>query len=156
LKASKQVAEQKLAAAEVRAPVAGRVVKVFARAGDTLASQPILQIANTEQMTVVAEVYETDVARLRDWLNRSPNHEVAAEVDARVLDGQSEPQALHGTVTPGSIAPMIAKNTVYALGPREDTDRRVVEVEVKLDPAASRAVANFIGLQVRVRFQPPK
>jgi HlyD family secretion protein len=152
LKASKQVAERKLADAMVRAPVSGRVVKVFARAGDTLANQPILQIANTEQMTVLAEVYETDVARLRDWLNRSPNHEVAAEVDARVLDGQGEPQALHGTVTPGSIAPMIAKNSVYALGPREDTDRRVVEVEVKLDPASSRAVANFIGLQVRVRF----
>ncbi len=152
LKASRQAAAQKLEDAAMKAPIAGRVVKVLTRPGDTLTTQPVLQLADTDHMTVVAEVYETDVARLRQWLGRAPA--VAVEVDARVLEGSA--QALKGAVTAGSVAPMIAKNTVFALGPREDADRRVVEVEVKLDPPSSAAVKDFIGLQVRARFLPPK
>jgi HlyD family secretion protein len=151
VQAAKKAAEQKLEDAAMKAPISGKVVKVFARAGDTLSTQPVLQIADTDNMTVVAEVYETDVARLREWLGRARS--VAVEVDARVLEGSA--QALKGTVTAGSVAPMIAKNTVFALGPREDSDRRVVEVEVRLDPASSAAVRDFIGLQVRARFLPP-
>ena len=110
----------------------------------------VLQIADTDKMTVVAEVYETDVARLREWLGRAQS--VPVEVDARVLEGSAQP--LKGTVTAGNVAPMIAKNTVFALGPREDADRRVVEVEVRLDPTASAALRDFIGIQVRARFLP--
>jgi HlyD family secretion protein len=150
LKASRQAAAQRLEDAAMKAPVSGRVVNVLARPGDTLTNQPVLQIADTEQMTVVAEVYETDVARLREWLQRGP---VPVEVDARVLGVTAQP--LRGTVTPGAVAPMIARGTVFALGPREDADRRVVEVEVRLDPASSAAVRDFIGLQVRTRFLPP-
>ncbi len=151
LKASREAAAKKLEDAAMLAPVSGRVVRVLGREGDTLTSQPVLQIADTDKMTVIAEVYETDVARLREWLARAQS--VPVEVDARVLEGSA--QALRGTVTAGSVAPMIAKNTVFALGPREDADRRVVEVEVKLDPTAAAAVRDFIGLQVRARFLPP-
>lgn len=152
LRASRDAAARKLEDAAMRAPVAGRVVRVLTRAGDTLTTQPVLQIADTDKMTVVAEVYETDVARLREWLGRAQT--VPVEVDARVLEGSAHP--LWGTVTAGSVAPMIAKNTVFALGPREDADRRVVEVEVALDPASAAALRDFIGLQVRARFLPPK
>ena len=151
LKASRDAAARKLDDAAMKAPVTGRVVRVLSREGDTLTSQPVLQVADTDRMTVVAEVYETDVARLREWLGRSQS--VPVEVDARVLEGSA--QTLRGTVTAGSVAPMIAKNTVFALGPREDADRRVVEVEVKLDPQSAAALRDFIGLQVRTRFLPP-
>jgi HlyD family secretion protein len=153
LEASRAAAEQKLKDAVVRAPVAGRVVKVVARPGDTLTQQPVLQLAATDEMAVIAEVYETDVARLREWLAKAPGNQVKVEVDARVIGGEAK---LSGTTSAGQIAPMIARNPVFALGPREDADRRVVEVEVRLDPAASKAVAEFIGLQVRARFLPPK
>jgi len=150
LKAAKQAAEQKLKDAALVAPVAGRVVKLFSRTGDTLTTLPVLQIADTDNMAVIAEVYETDVARLRKWLASGP---VTAEVHARVL-GDGNAAALKGTVA--GIAPMIAKNSVFALGPREDADRRVVEVEVRLEGESARAVADYVGLQVRTRFVPPK
>jgi HlyD family secretion protein len=153
LEASRAVAEQKLRDAAVRAPVAGRVVKLLTHTGDTLTQQPVLQIAATEAMAVLAEVYESDVARLREWLAKAPGNRIAVEVDARVIGGEAK---LTGTTTAAQIAPMIARNTVFALGPREDADRRVVEVEVHLDPAASKTVADFIGLQVRTRFLAPK
>ncbi len=153
LKASRAAAVQKVADAVVRAPAAGRVVKVGARAGDTLGSMPVLQLADTTTMTVVAEVYETDVARLRGWL--AGGKAVEVEVDARVVEaGAARP--LKGTVKLAGVAPMIAKNTVFALGPREDADRRVVEVEVTLDAESSRLTADFLGLQVRATFVAPK
>ena len=154
LKASRAVAARKVADAVVRAPAASRVVKVGARPGDTLSTLPVLQLADTTTMTVVAEVYETDVARLRGWL--AGGKAVAVEVDARVVESGDAVKPLKGTVKLAGVAPMIAKNTVFALGPREDADRRVVEVEVTLDAESSRLTADFIGLQVRATFLAPK
>jgi HlyD family secretion protein len=154
LKASRAAAVQKVADAVVRAPAAGRVVKVGVRAGDTLGAVPVLQLADTATMTVVAEVYETDVARLRGWL--AGGKVVEVEVDARVVEAGAAVKPLKGSVKLAGVAPMIAKNTVFALGPREDADRRVVEVEVTLDAESSRLTADFIGLQVRATFVAPK
>lgn len=150
LLASKQAAEKKLDEARLLARRPGRVVKVLARPGDTLAQLPVVQIADTTALVVLAEVYESDVPRLRGWLAGTKS--VAAEIDGRVL-GDTLP--LKGTVAATGVAPMIAKNQVFALGPREDADRRVVEVEVRLDPTATTKLANYLGLQVRVKLLAP-
>jgi HlyD family secretion protein len=147
---SKRAAERKLEDGRLVAHRAGRVVKVLARPGDVLGSAPAVQIADPKDLVVLAEVYETDVARLRGWL--AGGKLVPAEIDGRVLgDGTT----LKGTVTPPGVAPMIARNQVFALGPREDADRRVVEVEVKLEPAAAARLADYLGLQVRVTLRKP-
>ena len=49
---------------------------------------------------------------------------------------------------------MIARNQVFAMGPREDADRRVVEVVVHLDAAGTADAGRFVGLQVTVAFVP--
>lgn len=150
LKAAKAVAERKVKDIGVSAPAAGRVVKLLAKPGETLANQPVLQIADTSRLVVVAEVYETDVGRLREWLAKGS---VKAEIDARVVAGASGDKSLTGRVTdPKKVATVISRNVLTPLGPREDADRRVVEVEVELD--ANPAAQNFIGLQVRTRFTP--
>ena len=51
---------------------------------------------------------------------------------------------------------MIARNQVYAMGPREDADRRAVEVVVHLDAASAEAAGRFVGLQVTVTLEPNK
>ena len=51
---------------------------------------------------------------------------------------------------------MIAKNQVFAMGPREDADRRVVQVAVHLDPAGASDAGRFVGLQVTVTLEPNK
>lgn len=147
LLAAKRAAEVKADEARLTARRPGRVVKVLARPGDTLANTPVLQTADTSAMSVLAEVYESDVPKLRGWL---AGGRVAAEIDGRVL-GDGKP--LTGSVV--GVAPMIAKNQVFALGPREDADRRVVEVEVKLDRESAAKLADYIGLQVRVKLLAP-
>lgn len=151
IEAGIEAAKQKAQQAQIVAPIDGTVVKVESGVGDTLTQQPIVQIADTSQMIVIAEVYETSVPMLRQWL--SDADAVEAEIDPRVFGKAGEP--LHGTTKANDIAPMIAKNTVFALSPREDTDRRVIEVRVTLDKASSQQVTDLIGLQVRVKFLAP-
>ena len=73
------LAEAQLAAAEaqvararadaglsrVRAPIAGTVLRVYARPGDQIGNDGLLDLADLERMDVVADVYETDLPRLR-------------------------------------------------------------------------------------------
>ena len=147
IEAGIEAAKQKAQQAQIISPIEGTVVKVDTGVGGTLTQQPIVQVANTKSMVVIAEVYETSVPELRKWLKDAGT--VQAEIDPRVSD------PLKGTSKLNDIAPMIAKNTVFALSPREDTDRRVIEVRVTLDEASSKQVTDLIGLQVRVAFLAP-
>src|SRR2546425_1044720 len=49
-----------LEADTVRAPVAGRILKVHARSGERVGPAGIVELGATERMYAVAEVYETD------------------------------------------------------------------------------------------------
>lgn len=146
LKAALELAKVKVADGELVAPTGGRVVRVLAHVGDTVGTMPLLQIAETNSMTVIAEVYETDVGKLRTWLKSGP---VKVEASAGALG----PTKLSGELSRvEQIAPVIAKNALMPLGPRDDADRRVVEVEVSLDSASGEAARNFLGLQVTATF----
>lgn len=148
--------EEKLALAKqvadlttIRAPVTGTVLKVIGHEGQPTGMEPILQMAALGKMTVVAEVYESDVERLAGWVRAKP---VTAEITNPAL-----PKPLTGTVrSEADITRMIARNQVFAVGPREDADRRVVEVVVHLDDASTAPAGRFVGLQVTVAFTPGK
>jgi HlyD family secretion protein len=60
-----ELAEARLRRTTIRAPHKGRILKVFLRAGEEVGTGPILDLGDTDQMYVVAEVYETDVGRVR-------------------------------------------------------------------------------------------
>jgi HlyD family secretion protein len=142
LKKKRELAQLQCDRTELTAPAAGRVIKVTGRAGDpTAPQQSILDLADTAVMQVVAEVYETDVAKLRKW-DRSK-----VTVRSRAL-----PNDLSGTVT--TIGTVIARNAVYDVDPTADTDRRVFEVVVALDKPAD--AAQFLNLQVQVFFEAVK
>lgn len=143
-----QLAEQLADLTTIKAPVPGTVLKVTGREGQPTGTEPILQLADLTQMTAVAEVYESDVERLAGWVRGGP---VRAEVTNPAL-----PKPLTGAVrSEADITRMIARNQVFAMGPREDADRRVVEVAVHLDPDSTAAAGRFVGLQVTVAFAPP-
>lgn len=131
----------------LKAPIDGTVLKVNGREGQPTGVDPILQMANLKEMTAVAEVYESDVERVAGWVKQGP---VPAEVANSAL-----PNTLSGTVkSDQDIVRMIAKNRVMPVGPREDSDRRVVDVTVHLDSASSAIAARFVGLQVTVTIGP--
>ncbi len=141
------IAEQLCAMTILKSPVTGTVLKVTGREGQPTGMEPILQLAELGKMTAVAEVYESDVERLASWVRGGP---VTAEVTNPAL-----PKALKGVVrSEADITRMISRNQVFAMGPREDADRRVVEVIVHLDDASAAGAGRFVGLQVTVAFVP--
>lgn len=140
---AKQQAERTI----IKAPITGTVLKVIGHEGQPTGVEPILQMADLKHMIAVAEVYESDVAQVAAWVKSGP---VPVDVSNAAL-----PKSLQGVVkTEADITRMIARNQVFAMGPREDTDRRVVEVIVHLDSAGTAEAARFVGLQVNVSFAP--
>src|SRR5207253_11410888 len=71
------LANRKAELAEIKAPVAGTVLKVNVSEGDSIGRGALLELAGVKRMIAVAEVYETDVPLLREWLRHGP---VEAEV----------------------------------------------------------------------------
>jgi HlyD family secretion protein len=133
-----ELARRRLDLTILRAPSDGQILKIFLSEGETLAQQPVLQMADTGRMLAVAEVYEDDVRRIR--LNE------AARVESKALGA-----TLTGHVT--FIGSMVAKNTVTGLDPTANTDRRVVEARILLDD--NREARRLINLQVTA-FIPAK
>lgn len=127
---------------QVLAPAAGTVVKVYGRAGDpTAPQQPIVDLADTAAMQCVAEVYETDVLRLRKWGK--------AKV---IIRSRALPYDLTGEVT--SVGTVIARNAITDIDPTADADRRVFEVVVTLTDRSPPVAAEYLNLQVQVFFVP--
>jgi HlyD family secretion protein len=141
-----KIAERRLEATQVKAPVAGRVLKVIGHEGDTTGNQPIFQLADTGAMVVIAEVYETDIRELDAWLSESPG---LVTITSRALG-----KPLTGEVHRNQIAHLIAKNQLFSLNPREDIDRRVVEVRVDVRSDSVELASRYVGLEVQVEFQP--
>jgi HlyD family secretion protein len=130
-------AQSVLDADVVRAPVAGQVVHVFTRQGERVGASGFLEIAQNAQMYAVAEVYETDVGRVKTGQR--------ATIASPALEG-----TLAGTVD--RIGMEIGKQDVLATDPVARTDARVVLVRVKLDDSVRAAALSH--LQVEVAIEP--
>jgi len=61
---SRNLAEARLRRTIIRAPRAGRILRILTYPGEAI-SDGILQMGDTRQMYVVAEVYETDVGLVK-------------------------------------------------------------------------------------------
>ncbi len=132
----------------VKAPVKGTVLDVHAHAGDTVGPRPLLQIGGGKGLIAVAEVYETDVRLLAEWMKQGP---LKVQVTAPALS-----TTLEGTVTrPEQMARLVARNALLSLGPRADVDRRVIEVKVDLQADSASEANHLVGLQVNVKFLRP-
>lgn len=131
-------AKADLATAYIRAPQAGQILKIHARPGETISSEAgIADLGQTQQMYAIAEVYESDVQRLR------PGQK--ATITSTALADE-----LQGTVE--QVGLQVLRQDVINADPSANIDARVVEVKVRLDEASSRKVAEFSNLQVTVEI----
>jgi HlyD family secretion protein len=138
------VAKAELAAAQasrdlatVRSPVEGQIVEVYARSGERVGPNGIVEIAQNDRMYAVAEVYETDIGRVKVGQKAT----VASPAFDTPLTGRVE-----------TIGLKIGKMDVLSTDPTAKTDARVVEVKILLDDA--KRAAGLTNLQVEVAIQP--
>jgi HlyD family secretion protein len=135
--ASVAQAQVELDKAYIKSPIDGRVLDIYTRPGEAISNEGIAEIGQTDEMYVVAEIYETDIGQVR--LGQRASITSAAIADE-----------LEGTVA--QIGLKIGKRDVLDTDPAADVDVRVVEVKIRLDSEDSEKVAGLTNLQVEVRI----
>lgn len=136
-RAELQGARAQLELTQIRSPITGHVLKVHAHEGEQVGPEGIVEVGRTGEMCTIAEVYETDIGRVR--LNQK------ATITSPAL-----PKALSGVID--RIGLKIGKQDVLSTDPAARIDARVVEVRVRLDDSA--VARNFTHLQVDVTIAP--
>jgi HlyD family secretion protein len=138
--ASLKQAEQDLKLTTIEAPFEGQIIKVKARPGEMVKQDDgVVEIGQTDRMIVVAEVYESDIGRVK----------VGQTATIRSESG-SFAQELQGKVD--RVGLKIGKNDVLNTDPAADVDTRVVEVRILLDPEASKVVSGLTYSKVTVQI----
>lgn len=117
----------------IYSPIDGLVVQVNAYQGEFVHLDGILELAAVEKMYAVAEIYETDIKRVKIGQK--------AMVSSDALN-----EKLTGKVT--YIQPKVQKHDAIGTDPAARKDARIIEVDVLLDNP--QAVRRLINLQVEI------
>lgn len=121
----------------VYAPVKAQVVKIHARAGESVDVRGLLELGQTDRMYAVAEVYETDIGKVRLGQRATITNDLL-------------PSPLQGRVA--HIGMRVTPSSVLPADPASFADSRVIEVKIRLDE--SRSVAGLINGKVSVVIHP--
>jgi HlyD family secretion protein len=120
----------------IKSPIDGTILKIHARTGEVIATSGFAEIGNISQMYVVAEVYQTDIQKVRKGQK--------VTITSPAIVGK-----LPGTVK--EIGWQVDKQSIFTLNPGADTDRKIVKVKISIDnPADSVRVSRLTNLQVDV------
>lgn len=133
-------AQEDLELTKVKAPTDGQIIQINAYPGEVVPqNEGIVEFAQTEQMLVVAEVYESDISKVK------LGQPATITSEAGSFEGK-----IKGTVS--QIGLKIGNQEVLDTDPAADVDSRVVEVKIKLDPADSERVAHLTNSKAIVNI----
>ena len=127
------------ALSRVVAPIAGTVLKIYARPGDQVGGDGLLDLADTDRLDVVADVFETDLPRLRLG--------AVAEV---IVPGE----ARRFGATVRELGWQVRRTTQAGTDPVAAVDSRTVEVRLTLDEEGRMALRRRLNIQVQVAIKP--
>ncbi|MDJ0674669.1 MAG: ABC exporter membrane fusion protein [Calothrix sp. MO_167.B42] len=128
-------AEANLQQAYVKSPQDGKVFEIFARPGELIPSDGVATIGQTSQMYAIAEVYESDIGKVKVGQQ--------VKVTSNSFSGE-----LQGTVE--KIGLEVQRQEVINTDPASNIDAKVVEVKVLLDKESSQKVQGLTNLLVKV------
>lgn len=137
-KATLKQAQTNLEQSYIRAPIAGQILKIHTRQGEQISNQGIAELGKTQQMMVVAEVYQTDIEKVK--LGQKA-----------LIRGQAFSGELRGEVA--QIGLQINRQNVFSNQPGENLDRRVVDVKILLNSEDSKKVTGLTNLQVQTEIK---
>ena len=133
--ASVQQAQAELNLSSIRSPIDAQVLKINTWPGEIIGNKGIVELGQTQQMYVVAEVYETDIKKVR--LGQS------VTITSEAFSGK-----LKGTVT--DIGLQIGRQNIFNTNPGSDTDNKIVDVKIRIDNSAdNQRVSSLTNLQVQ-------
>lgn len=128
---------------QVKAPIAGQVLRINTRVGEQVNTQQgIVELGRTDQMYAIAEVYETDMAKVK------PGQKVTIASEYGGFEGK-----LQGVVEQVGLQVGKRKLSEDSNDPTSDQDTRVVEVKVRINASDNAKVAALTNMQVRLEIQ---
>lgn len=142
LKTKLELARAQCERSMLHAPCDGTILKIYVRPGELVGPTPILEMANLDRMVAVAQVYETEVKRLKVGQK--------ARIESRSFPEPYDRDGLTGTVA--RIGQVVGRPSLKELNPLAPADRRAVEVRIDLDEEAGRQASRFVNMQVDVTF----
>jgi len=146
-----EVAEKKLAVSKIKedyakadlnrnritAPASGTVLEIHAYPGETVTDQGILDLGDVGNMFVVAEVYVSDIPRVREGARAT-------------ITGEGFTGAITGKVE--EILRQASNNLLYPTDALTAADKRVLGVRIRLDDG--KKVQHLSNSQVSVHIEP--
>ncbi len=128
---------------EVRVPIAGQILRINTRVGEQVNTQQgIVEIGKTDQMYTRAEVYETEVSKIK------PGQRATLSSEYGGFSGE-----VQGTVEKVGLQVGAAQVVQDTANPSNDTNQRVVAVDIRIDPEDNDRVATLTNVQVRVEIE---
>ncbi len=138
--ASLKQAEADLELTYVKAPLDSQIIDIKTRPGENVnTDEGVVELGDTQQMMVVAEVYESDIGKVK----------LGQEVVIQSENGAFTEQ-IRGKVV--NIGRQIGKKDVLETDPAADVDARVVEVEIAIDSQDTDKVSNLTYSKVIVKI----
>ncbi|MEM9275385.1 MAG: HlyD family efflux transporter periplasmic adaptor subunit [Cyanobacteria bacterium P01_F01_bin.143] len=125
---------------KVRVPVSGRILRINTRIGERVNTQEgIIELGQTDEMYAIAEVYETEITKVKLGQKAIINSEYGG------FEGDIIGKVSH-------IGLQVGKRTLTgsSADPTNDENTRVVEVKVRIDDQDSSKVETLTNMQVRV------
>lgn len=135
------MAKQSHEMTQIRSPINNAtILDIIVREGDSVASQPVMLLADTSEMVCVAEVNDLFL----HLIDPSKHQILRARITSAAFD-----QPLQGTVISKGI--MIGPPSLRDPNPFSTVDRRTGTVTIKLDD--SKLASGFVNLQVDVEIE---
>ncbi len=127
---------------QVKVPIPGQILRINTKVGEQVNTQQgIVELGLTEQMFARAEVYETEVGKIR----KGQRAKIVSEYGG--FEGEIE-----GTVEQIGLqigSPQLQQSST---NPTNDENTRVVAVDIRIDSDDSEKVAALTNMQVRVEI----
>lgn len=139
--ASVERARLELAAAEVLSPLDGSLIRIYSWPGMKETSDGLALIGRTDRMQVWAQVFQSDLPRLR----------IGQRATVRAESG-GFPGLLRAQLR--TILGNVSQRDLFAVNGNNDVNARVVLVKLDIDPAERNRLSQLSNLNVTVRFDP--
>ncbi|MEL6929122.1 MAG: HlyD family efflux transporter periplasmic adaptor subunit [Cyanobacteria bacterium J06600_6] len=127
---------------KVKVPISGQILRINTRVGEQVNTQQgIVELGQTAEMYAVAEVYETDISKVKIDQPAIISSEYGG------FSGK-----LKGTVEHLGLQVGAKQLSTGSQDPTQDENSRIVEVKIRIDPADSQKVAGLTNMKVRVEI----
>ena len=127
---------------KVKVPIAGQILRINTRVGEQVNTQQgIVELGRTDEMYAIAEVYETDIGRVKIGQPATISSEYGG------FEGK-----LKGTVEHLGLQVGAKQLSEGSQDPTQDENSRIVEVKIRIDPEDSKKVADLTNMKVRVEI----